>query len=170
MKTVLISILAATLLATAPVVPARADASDMAGVLAGVVTLGLIAKAINDRKDRERATLATRNARSQDKDWSRPGLQHGLQHGQHQGQAHGRRQGQLSAQILPDACLVRTGAGGPDRLAYDRQCLKRTLARADRLPERCEWKTRTDRGWRTVYGARCLARAGYEAEDRWARY
>lgn len=170
MKTLLISILAATLLATTPVAPARADSGDVAGVLAGVVTLGLIAKAINDRKDRERAALATRDARSQDKDWSRPGAHYGQQQSQRHDQWQGQRHGQQRAQVLPDACLVRTGMGGPERFAYDSQCLKRTLAKADRLPGRCEWKTRTDRGWRAVYGAGCLAHAGYEAEDRWARY
>jgi hypothetical protein len=161
MKTVLISILTATLLATAPVAPAQADTRDLAGVLAGVVTLGLIAKAINDRNDRndrEQAALATRDARPQGRDLPRVGVH------------NGQRQDQRQTQLLPEACLVRAGASGPDRLAYDSQCLTRTYARADRLPEQCEWKSRTDRGWRTVYGARCLARAGYEVEDRWARY
>jgi len=162
MKAALISILTATLLATAPMAPAQADTRDVAGVLAGVVTIGLIAKAINDRNERKRAALATRDARAQDADWSRPG--------RHSGQPQEDRWDLGQAQVLPEACLVRAGAAGPDRLAYDSRCLKRTYARANRLPERCEWKARTDRGWRTVYGARCLARAGYEAEDRWARY
>ncbi len=162
MKAVLISILAATLFATAPMEPAQADTRDLAGVVAGVVTIGLIAKAINDRNERERAALATRDARAQDTDWSRPG--------RHSGQPNENRHDRRQAQVLPEACLVQAGAAGPDRLAYDSQCLKRTYARAERLPERCEWKARTDRGWRTVYGARCLSRAGYEVEDRWARY
>lgn len=156
MKSILIPILAAGLIATAPAAPARADAQNIAGVLAGVVTLGLIAKAINDRneeRDKARAAEVTRNAPNRQDTW-RP-------LGRHPG--HNDR-------VLPSACLVEVTSVGPGAVAYDRQCLRERVARAERLPASCEWKTRTDRGWRTVYGAECLSRAGYRTEDRWARY
>lgn len=154
MKSILFPILAAGLIATAPAAPARADAQEIAGVLAGVVTLGLIAKAINDRNERERARPAqtTRSEAPRHDTWRPLGTQ-----------------GQRKAQSLPDRCLTDVGWGGPAPDAYDRQCLQKTFAYADRLPRHCEWKTRTADGWRSVYGVECLSRAGFRIEDRWAR-
>lgn len=156
MKSILFPILAAGMIATAPAAPARADAQEIAGVLAGVVTLGLIAKAINDRNERDRerarAAEAARSEPPRHDDWRPLGAQ-----------------GQRKAQSLPDRCLTDVGWGGPEHDAYDRQCLQQAFAYADRLPRHCEWKTRTENGWRSVYGAECLSRAGFRTEDRWAR-
>jgi len=156
MKSILFPILAAGLIATAPAAPARADAQEIAGVLAGVVTLGLIAKAINDRNERDRerarAVQTTRTDAPRHDTWRPLGTQ-----------------GERKARNLPEWCRTDVGWGGPERDAYDRECLQQTFASADRLPRRCEWKTRTADGWRSVYGAECLSRAGFQTEDRWAR-
>jgi hypothetical protein len=159
MKAILISILAAGLFATTPVAPARADAQEVAGVVAGVVALGLIARAINQRNEAAKAQAAevTRDRTLVHDAWqpwtpdARPDTR------------------RSQARLLPEACRIRVNGGGPDQFAYERQCLTRTYAHRKALPAHCEWKTRTDRGWRSVYGERCLARAGYLAEDRWAR-
>ncbi|MGI1661996.1 hypothetical protein ACRDNQ_07135 [Palleronia sp. KMU-117] len=159
MKAFLISILAAGLFATTPAAPARAEAQDLAGVVAGVVALGLIARAINQRNEAARAAapeVARDNTLTRDawRPWTTEAR---------------NETGRSQARLLPEACLVRVNGGGPDQFAYERQCLTRTYAHRNALPAHCEWKTRTDRGWRSVYGERCLAREGYRAEDRWAR-
>jgi hypothetical protein len=49
---------------------------------------------------------------------------------------------------------------------YARHCLKRNYAFTNKLPQACEIQVRTNRGLRTVYGRRCLARDGWQVAGR----
>lgn len=163
--------LAATGIALAPVPAAAADGEDLAKIIAGLAVAGIIAKAIDDRKDRKRAkSTATANQfprfgsiedrdrrvidgriRRYDEDDYRGGPKFG----------RGYKQ-----QALPEQCLVTVETGRGDRLAYGAHCLDRLYRFADKLPRSCETVVRTPRGFRTVFGARCLARDGWRVAGR----
>jgi hypothetical protein len=156
MKTIVISLLVAALSIATPASPARADSQEASGLLAGIVAIGLIARAINERNAADRTTTedagkpeaVTRN------DAWRP-FRVDPQAAQ--------------AQLLPETCLI-DGHRGLDTALYDRRCLERTAARPGDLPGYCELKIRTDRGWRAAYGESCLMREGFRPEYRWARH
>lgn len=137
---------AAALAFSTPVPAAAQDGEDLARAIAGLVALGLIAKAIDDHNDRQAAARPTVEAPRYDIR-------------RFDGPRHERRR----AGPLPDQCLRRVTTADRDRerTVYARHCLKRTYAWADRLPEACERRVRTERGARTVYGARCLRRNGF---------
>jgi hypothetical protein len=156
MKTIVISLLVAALSIATPTSPARADTQEAAGLLAGIVAIGLMARAINERKaedraraeEEARAELVTRN------DAWRP---------------YRVDPRAAQAQLLPETCLL-DGQAGLDAALYDRRCLDRSAARPGDLPDHCELKIRTDRGWRSAYGESCLMREGFRPEYRWARH
>ena len=144
MRQIFTASLVSLALATAPIsaTPARAaDAENVIGILLGLGALYAIGRSI-DRDDKERAT-AVRRSRQEPPRFQSPD----------------RRR------VLPAECL-RTfeTRNGPVR-GFSRHCLKRTMHRVDRLPERCELQIRTDRGPRTIYAPRCLRRQGWQVAD-----
>lgn len=158
----LVAGLAALNIALAPTVAsARPDGEDIAKTLAGLAVLGIIATAVDKRKDRRREAVTSddrthygsfddrRGTRIIDGTISRPG---------DRGPKAGRGYKQTQ---LPDRCLREVDTARGDRLVYGARCLNRNYKHASKLPERCERYVRTDRGLRTVYGARCLARDGW---------
>ena len=162
--------LAAAGIAFAPA-PAAADADDIAKIIAGIAVAGIIAKAIDDRKDRKRAARAStsndfprfgsiedRNRRVID-GRIRPYHRDDDRHGPKFGRGYKR-------QALPEQCLLTVETARGDRLAYGARCLDRRFKFADKLPRACETAVRTPRGFRNVYGARCLARDGWRVAGR----
>ena len=146
-------------------VPAAADSSDVAKVIAGLAVLGIIAKAADDRRDRKRAAAAqSRN------DWY--SIEDGRRRGVLDGELRSvdkpkkQRWTGIKRQPLPDRCLRIADTNRRDRLVYTRHCLKRNYKYVNRLPDACERQIRTSRGLRTVYGARCLARDGWRVASR----
>ena len=142
--------------------PAAADGEDIAKALAGIVVLGLIAKSVDDRRDRNevarsetfygRNTLDDRRVIDGEIRWiDRP----------HQS----KRQG-FKKRPLPERCLRIVDTGRRDRLVYGKRCLQRNFKFSRKLPEACKRLVRTDRGLRTVYGARCLRRDGWRVASR----
>lgn len=156
MKTILISILVAALSIATPTSPARADSQEAAGLLAGIVAIGLMARAINERNaaDRAKAEEAAQVEAVTRNDVWRP---------------YRIDPRAAQAQLLPGTCLI-DGDRGVDTALYDRRCLQRSAARPGDLPGHCELKIRTDRGWRAAYGETCLMREGFRPEYRWARH
>jgi hypothetical protein len=156
MKTIVISLLVAALSIATPSSPAKADTQEAAGLLAGIVAIGLMARAINDRNAADRAEAeeqARVGAVTRNDAW-RP---------------YRVDPRTAKAQLLPETCLI----DGPSRLdtaLYDRRCLQRSAARPGDLPDYCELKVRTDRGWQSAYGETCLMREGFRPEYRWARH
>jgi hypothetical protein len=157
MKTIVISLLVAALSIATPASPARADSQEAAGLLAGIVAIGLMARAINERNAADRAEAEAEagvlpDAVTRNDAW-RP---------------YRVNPRAAQAQLLPETCLI-DGHRGLDTALYDRRCLERTAARPGDLPDYCELKIRTDRGWRAAYGESCLMREGFRPEYRWAR-
>ena len=151
-------------LAVTPV-PAAADGEDIAKALAGLAVLGLIAKTVNDRRDRREAAT-----QSQSNIWiDEPRLGRAtdgrLRRIDEPRRNHAKRQG-FKKRALPDRCLRIAETGGRDRLVYVERCLQRNYKHADKLPGACERLIRTPRGLRTVYGARCLRRDGWKVASR----
>ena len=158
MKSTLITILVAASLAWTVPGPARAIETDtVAGLVAGLLAVGLIGKSVDDRKDHERAAAGAIGSRNSN---SFVPAQRG---------GPGRLESARTVP-LPDACLARVGSQGRyGGLVYGSQCLRRNFAFANQLPKSCEQKVRTDRGLHKVYGARCLRREGYRVEA-WRGY
>ena len=147
--------------------PVAADSSDLAKALAGLAVLGIIAKTVDDRKDRRRAAAAAEQ-RSQ-KSWSlddRRGTR--IIDGELRPRDWTRQNRHINArsQPLPDRCLRVADTNRRDRLVYVKRCLNKRFDFAQHLPGACERQIRTSRGVRTVYGARCLRRDGWQVASR----
>ncbi len=157
-RTFMSTILAAAIAITSVgVTPARADNSDqIVKFLAGAATLYLIGSAIEDARD--------------DRDDRKPSKQHYFNERdqRHNGYGYGQ-QGRWNRgpAPLPSACLL-----GSDRRShrgeavFSARCLNNRYDRADRLPQNCVTRVRTDRGPRTVYRAQCLSRYGFQTARR----
>jgi len=148
-------------LATTTAAPVRADGDDLAKAILGIAAVAIIAKSIDDRKDRrreEQATVGASRLGSIDRPYAGREL-HGTvnrydRHGPKAGRGYKRAE-------LPQRCLRTVDTGRRDRLVYGARCLDRNYRFASKLPDRCELAVRTPRGIRTVYGARCLKRDGW---------
>ncbi len=145
--------------------PAAADSDDFARALAGIAAIAIIAKAIDNRRDRKRSsTYSTGNLGSYEHYDGRRTIDGTIHRYDNR---HGRkaRRG-FKKHALPRNCLrvVETSRG--DRLAYGARCVNRNFKFASKLPDRCETAVRTRRGFRTVYGARCLRRDGWNVARR----
>ena len=150
-------------------VPAAADSSDAGKIIAGIAAAAIIAKAIDNRREREReASSVTRAGRlgpiEQDGYYDgRRVIEGRILPYDHGGPKAGRG---YKKQPLPQSCLrvVETDRG--DRLAYGTRCLQQSYRFASKLPESCETLVRTRNGLRSVYGARCLERDGWRVARR----
>ncbi|NNJ66445.1 MAG: hypothetical protein HKP54_00260 [Boseongicola sp.] len=148
-------------LATTSVTPVQADNDDLAKAILGIAAVAIIAKSIDDRKDRRREAQATIGA-SRLGSIDRPHAGRELQGTVHRYNRFGPKAGRgYKKAALPQRCLRTVNTGRRDRLAYGARCLDRNFRFASKLPDRCEVAVRTPRGLRTVYGARCLRRDGW---------
>jgi len=118
--------------------PARAN--DTARLLAGLATLFIITKVIEDnhRHHHYARTYA-------------PAPRH-----------HFRLRTARRSRALPARCLARTWTRNGWVKYYRRGCLRRFGARRW-YPEACRTSVWTPRGWRTGYKAYCLERRGFRA-------
>ncbi len=163
------AIVASIALASASFMPnaASADGNDLAKAIAGIVAVGIIAKAIDNRNDRGRASTTTRAGRlgsiEQTFDGRRVIDRRVRDYEQRKGPKAKRG---YKKKALPQACLRVVETDRRDRLAYGSRCLNRNYRHASKLPVSCETVVRTNRGFRTVFGARCLRRDGWKVATR----
>lgn len=160
-----LAIVAAFGIAMAPA-PAAADRDDVAKIIAGLAVAGIVAKVIDDRKEKNRNSgVSSRLAPRYDSfdERRRPGTYTGTLRRLDEGRRSNRGYKQYA---LPDQCLRILDTNRGDRRVYARHCLKRNYAFSNKLPRACEIRVRTERGIRTVYGRRCLARDGWEVAGR----
>lgn len=164
-----LAVSAATALSIA-LAPAQANAApdgeDIARGLAGLLVLGIVAKAASDRNDRRTRSRTVTNNRNVYEFDSIDNRNRRIIEGDLRridGPKRGR--GYKKAR-LPDRCLRIVDTGRRDRLVYGSRCLNRSFKHASKLPDRCERLVRTRRGLRTVYAARCLARDGWRVARR----
>ena len=145
--------------------PARADGEDIAKVIAGIAAIAIIAKAIDNRKDRDNVTtVGSRRLGSVDQYDGRRIIDGTIR--RHENRRGPKARRGYKKQRLPQACLrvVETRRG--DKLVYGSRCLNRKFKFASKLPDRCETLVRTGRGFRSVFGARCLRRDGWKVARR----
>ncbi|WP_413719076.1 hypothetical protein [Silicimonas sp. MF1-12-2] len=165
-----VGVVAAAGIAFTPAPAAAADGKDIAKIIAGIAVVGIIAKAIDDRKDRKeasRAATGTDFGRLGSGDDRRRTIDGTIRPYHRDQDRHGPKPGRGYKQLaLPEQCLVTVETGRGDRLAYGARCLDRRYKFASKLPQSCETVVRTPRGFRTVYGARCLARDGWRVAGR----
>lgn len=153
-------------LATTSVTSAKAGNEDIAKAILGIAAVAIIAKSIDDRKDRRRETTPTVGA-SRLGSVERPHAGRDYRGSISPFNRHGPKAGRgYKKTPLPRTCLRVVETGRRDRLAYGRRCLDRNFRFASKLPDRCEAAVRTNRGFRTVYGARCLQREGWTVARR----
>ena len=144
------ALLAGTLAASAAApTPAAALDEDALRIIAGLVALGVVAKVIDDRRDRRRDEERAEDRDSHDRrsDRHRPVVEPDRPR-------HGR--------VLPSECLrdVVISRGGVRRVV-EPDCLSWRGVRAA-LPSSCATRVHVGGRERRAYGARCLRRAGYD--------
>lgn len=148
--------------------PATADSSDIAKVLGGLAVLGIIAKAVDDRKDRKKAARA--QSQQNTYSWNNLDDRRGTRiiDGELRRVDRGRQGNQafFRDRPLPDRCLRLVDTNRNDRLAYAKRCLNKRYEFVSQLPTFCQRQVRTSNGLRTIYGARCLARDGWKVASR----
>lgn len=118
--------------------PARADNDDAAAIIAGIIALYAIGRAIDNRNDNRAVT---------------------------RGNAHRPRAAapvHRNPRVAPARCFVqgRTVRGDNYR-GYGARCMQNNVARPALLPQQCLVRLRTPQGRRNVYGGRCLAQNGW---------
>jgi len=121
---------------TASATPARANGhgngNEAAAVIGGIIALYAIARAIDRRNDR-------RDDHAQ----------------AHQPPVH------QPTLIAPSRCFIRGQDGNGQYRGYVRRCMLNNASQAQLLPQNCLRGVHTPRGFRNIYGARCLARNGW---------
>lgn len=124
--------------------PARADGDDLARALAGIAALAIIGKAIHDRNKRDHVT---HNYNTYQPRVIRPKP----------------LPNRVARKNLPAQCIrhIETRNGNTRRVLGAR-CLDRNYRFSNQLPRNCARQVETRRGWRWVYGARCLRNNGYQ--------
>lgn len=169
MKALMTAVLSLTL-ATTTISPAHADGDDLAKAILGIAAVAIIAKSVDDRKDRRRAAARENEA-------TIGASRLGSRERPHAGRTFSgsispfERRGPKAAKgykktRLPKSCLRIVNTGRGDRVAYAGRCLERNFKFASKLPNRCETFVRTNRGLRSVYGERCLRREGWTVARR----
>ena len=161
---------AISLAATPMTVSAAPDNEDVLRTLAGLAVLGIVAKAASDRKERRARARSQSNVDygsiDDDPYYDRYNggrvIRGDIDRGRHGPEERARLQAGRFARAVPVGCRYRRR----DFLAYGRRCLNRNYKHARKLPQDCQWQVRTDRGIRTVYGARCLRRDGWRVAGR----
>ncbi len=141
--TILATVIALTTATAAPAI-ASPDRDDVARILLGLAAAGIIAKALENERDREREEAR----RAREREEAR------------------REQDRRHRRALPARCEFEVHTSRGWRNVFGKRCLRNEGVRVNRLPERCEFRARTHRGDRNVFGARCLAREGYRVEAR----
>jgi hypothetical protein len=142
--TLLSAALVATSVSTAP---ARAD-EDVIKVLGGLVALGIIAKAIDDRNDRKKRQRAA-TGKIQPYKVTRP----------HVGTIGPKLRPRRLVKIAPEQCLQNTWTHQGPRPVYAARCMKH-YSRAQ-LPHSCLRENQTLSGPRYYYTPRCLHEHGW---------
>lgn len=158
-KSLIATVLAATLAFGGTATPVRADRNDTIRTVVGIAALALIAKEIARQQERDRAReKAARNppppppVRRDDR-WDSPNDRY--RDWNHYKPRHPARPAEL-----PAVCAFEiSGHRGPSTVV-GKACLEEQGVRG-RLPEWCEFTVRTRFGARQVYGANCLRESGY---------
>lgn len=130
--------------------PARADAEDVAKVLAGIAALAIIGAAIEDARDDRSPPPAYV-----------PPQRPPVVHVPPRQYVPRPLPPQVARYNLPGQCLriVKTRYGA-DRV-FGAHCLQRRYAYAASLPSRCAQRLPAPRGWAAGYDAGCLQASGY---------
>lgn len=63
--------------------------------------------------------------------------------------------------VAPAQCFIQGGHGNDRYRGYRYRCMQSNVHNAHRLPQNCLRNVWTDRGQRTIYGARCLQNNGW---------
>ena len=125
---------------TASATPARANNDDAIAIIGGLIALYAIGQAINHNNTN---VTVSRNFG-------------------HRPYAH--RPHRPNRLVAPARCFIE----GRDRngyfRGYVRRCMRNNVARPALLPDRCLRRVETHRGFRNIYGGRCLARNGWVRE------
>ena len=72
-----------------------------------------------------------------------------------------RPQPQTIYRVAPARCYIQGHDSNGGFRGYRYRCMQQNTSNAYLLPERCLRNVWTDRGQRTIYGARCLANNGW---------
>lgn len=153
MKTLIATVLAATLALTTSAAPVQAGdrEEEIGAILFGLATLAIIAKSLEDRQDddrRPRAQVQVTPTYPRD-----GGIVLPRSHGPGAIPAHRR--------VLPRECFVRVDTrSGPVRM-FGSRCLQNTYRFADQLPRRCLITLEGPRHTRTGYSPQCLRDRGF---------
>ena len=145
--------------------PAAADTSDTVKILGGLALFGIIAKTVDDRRDRRREAAARAET---ERGIFGERLNDRVLNGELRriDGTHAPRGKGFKKVRLPDRCLRIAETARRDRLVYPHRCLTRNYKHARKLPQFCQRQLHTSRGVRTVYAAGCLRRDGWNVASR----
>lgn len=147
-KTLVATALSGALAISGFATPAAAEpgGQDYARVLLGIVTLGVLADAI-DNNNRSNRVETRRDNNRYDRDF------------------RDHRRGGWN--LLPSRCEYTVRGRNGRTNVFGESCLQQEGVRVNRLPQQCEFRIRTDRGRRTVYASECLENHGFTTEAHW---
>lgn len=141
--------------------PARADAADVARALAAIATVAIIAKTLDNSRDRKR--VDDRHLSSHP-----PRIEHlPAPHPQRPATLHPRPlPDRVTSRALPSECLFSVHTRHGNKRVFGKQCLNQTYRQARSLPRDCEVQLRGQGRPRDVYTASCLRDYGYTLARR----
>ena len=127
--------------------PAQAGNKEVGRILAGALTLAIIASVINDNKSSRRAN--TKAAVSKNNYGPAP--------------ISGPERHRRLRRTLPAECLFNVRTRNEERAVFGKICLNEVMRYANRLPSACEDTVRVRYGRKAkVFDAKCLRNRGYQ--------
>lgn len=134
MKTLLLTAATASALVLSPVTSQPAQSAELSDLLAPLIGLAILGAVINEAADDDDTPVT---------------------------QTVNHRSNLAKRRVLPGQCLRVLETRRADRIVFPERCLNRRGIRNAQLPNRCEREVNTRNGRIDVYGARCMADAGW---------
>ncbi len=151
MKQTILTAVTAAAIAFSPVASTPARAADPHDVIVPLLGLAVLGAVLNERRnDREARANQTRRRVVT----SEPRYREYDDRGRY-------RNDRRREKTLPGQCLRVAEGRRNDRIVFPERCLNRAGIRTRDLPRRCEFRLPVRRGRLDVFGARCLADAGW---------
>lgn len=163
-KSLIATVLAATLALTSFSTPAMADRGETQRTIVGLTALAIIAAAIANQNKKKGSAVVTRDPKPDYRPDDRPYEDWRWK----DDRRHDKwdRDHRDARRALPAACAFDIRTHNGRSVVLGKACLQERFDNARRLPRSCEFPVRTRNGVRDVYGARCLEQNGYRIEAR----
>lgn len=147
------SIALTTLFATSA--PARADSEDIGRALAAIAGIAILGAIIKEARDDKRERVYGKT--------HKPVAPATKPRGHIKPRPLPKA---VSRNLLPQRCLRSFRSKGTTLPGFGAVCLNQHYSHVRSLPQNCTRRVWSERGWTTIYGARCLRHNGYKLAGR----